>query len=86
MPGEQLRSSGHASCCAGCGAGLEGAEVGARGAARCSTCPPVKVVVTEHVAQRVRCACCAKVTAAVFAAEATAPACWGPGVHAWGWT
>jgi hypothetical protein len=45
--------------------------------------PPIAVEVTEHVSQRVACPC-GHVTAGVFPSEATAPACWGPGVRALG--
>ena len=38
---------------------------------------------TEHLSQWLRCSC-GCVTSAVFPSEATAPACWGPGVRALG--
>jgi transposase len=43
--------------------------------------PPVRVTVTDHIAQRRRCGC-GTVTTATFPPEAKAPVCWGPEVRA----
>lgn len=43
--------------------------------------PPVKVVVTEHRAERRKCGCGCETTAP-FPAEATGPACYGPNLRA----
>jgi transposase len=71
------------SVCAGCGGNLDGAPTVGSERRQVFDLPPVAVEVTEHVSERVRCAC-GHVTAGVFPAEATAPACWGPGVQALG--
>jgi transposase len=65
--------------CAGCGATLAGGTVVGSEKRQVFDLPPIKVEVTERVA-------CpgGHVTASVFPAEATAPACWGPGVKALG--
>jgi transposase len=44
--------------------------------------PPVRLVVTEHRAERVRCPHCHTLTPAVFPADVEAPAQYGPGVRA----
>jgi len=69
--------------CSGCGGGLAGGEVVGSQTRQVFDLPPIRVEVTEHVAVRVRCAC-GCVTTGAFPAEATAPACWGPGVRALG--
>jgi len=69
--------------CSGCGAGLGGGAVVGSKTRQVFDLPPVRVEVTEHVAVQVRCAC-GCVTTGAFPAEATAPACWGPGVRALG--
>jgi len=61
--------------CAGCGAALAGGTVVGSERRQVFDLPPIKVEVTEHVSQRVVCSC-GHVTAGVFPAEATAPACW----------
>jgi transposase len=45
--------------------------------------PPIELTVIEHQAERRECGC-GTVTTAAFPAEATAPACYGPGVAALG--
>lgn len=69
--------------CGGCGGDLAGARVVGAETRQVFDLPPIAVEVTEHVAQRVACSC-GCVTAGVFPAEATAPACWGPNVRALG--
>jgi len=72
-----------APSCRGCGAGLAAAEVVSTQRRQVLDLPPVIVEVTEHVAERVRCACGA-VNDATFPPEARSSACWGPGVRALG--
>ena len=69
--------------CAGCGGDLSDAALVGQEKRQVFDLPPIAVEVTEHLSQRLRCAC-GCVTAAVFPSEATAPACWGPGVRALG--
>lgn len=69
--------------CAHCGGELAGGKVVGSEKRQVFDLPAIKVEVTEHVSQRVVC-CCGHVTAGVFPFEATAPACWGPGVKALG--
>jgi len=69
--------------CAGCGAGLGGDEVVGAESRQVFDLPPIRPEVTDHIAHRVRCRCGHNTTAA-FPPEATAPACWGPGVRALG--
>ena len=67
--------------CDGCGDGLAGAEVVGTARRQVFDIPPIRLRVTEHRAQRRRCSC-GHTTAAAFPPEATAPACYGPGVRA----
>ncbi len=67
--------------CCGCGGGLAGAEIVSAERRQVFDLPPIKVKVTEHEAVRVRCGC-GTLNQAEFPPEATAPACWGPGVRA----
>lgn len=67
--------------CAGCGAGLDEAEVVGASRRQVFDIPPLRLRTVEHRALRRRCGC-GHVTAAVFPVEATAPACYGPGVRA----
>jgi transposase len=71
------------SVCAGCGGDLADAEVVGVEKRQVFDLPPATVEVTEHVRERRVCPC-GCVTAGVFPAEATAPACWGPRVRALG--
>jgi transposase len=71
------------STCGGCGADLGGARVVGSEKRQVFDLPPIKTEVTEHVSERVVCRC-GHVTNGVFPSEATAPACWGPGVKALG--
>ena len=64
-----------------CGEDLAGAEVMGEVRRQVIDLPPVRPVVTEHVAQRRRCSCGAE-TVAEFPPEAKAPVCWGPEVRA----
>jgi transposase len=67
--------------CAGCGGDLSAAAVVGSEKRQVFDLPPMSVEVTEHLSQRLKCRC-GCVTAAAFPSEATAPACWGPGVRA----
>ena len=69
--------------CSGCGGGLDGGEIVGDESRQVFDLPVVRAEVTDHVAQRVRCGC-GHTTTASFPPEATAPACWGPGVRALG--
>jgi transposase len=68
-------------CCEGCGASLVGAEVVGEVTRQVIDVPPMRVRVTDHVAEKRRCAC-GKVTTGDFPPEAKAPVCWGPEVRA----
>jgi len=67
--------------CRACERSLDDAEVVSTSARQVFDVPDPKVIVTEHRAQRRRCACGCETTAA-FPAEATAPACYGPSIKA----
>jgi transposase len=67
--------------CRGCESPLDDAEVVGETVRQVFDVPAPTVVVTEHRAQRRRCSC-GCVTTATFPAEATAPACYGPGIKA----
>ena len=67
--------------CAGCGGDLAAAEVVGEQSRQVFDLPPIGVEVTEHRVQSRRCSC-GQTTSAAFPAEATAPACYGPGVAA----
>jgi transposase len=69
--------------CRGCGADLSDAVVTGRQCRQVFDLPARRREVTEHVAERRRCACGCETTAG-FPSEATAPACWGPRVRAYG--
>jgi transposase len=69
------------AACAHCQAPLDGAaERVERRQVR--DLPPVRLEVTEHRAERVRCARCGRLAAAPFPAGVEAPAQYGPGVRA----
>ena len=67
--------------CDGCGDALADADVVGVARRQVFDIPPIRLSVTEHRAQRRRCAC-GHTTAAAFPPEARAPACYGPGVRA----
>jgi transposase len=67
--------------CGGCGADLAGAPVAGVEARQVFDLPPLGLRVTEHRAERRRCACGA-MTQAGFPAHARAAACYGAGVRA----
>jgi transposase len=67
--------------CEGCGGGLEDAPVVGHNVRQVFDLPPIRLVTTEHRAQHRRCSC-GRITAAVFPAHVTAPACYGPGLKA----
>jgi transposase len=67
--------------CGGCGADLAGAPVAGVEARQVFDLPPLGLRVTEHRAERRRCACGAT-TQAGFPAHARAAACYGAGVRA----
>ena len=67
--------------CRACEAALDDAEVVATTTRQVFDVPDPTVVVTEHQAERRRCACGCETTAA-FPPEATAPACYGPSIKA----
>jgi transposase len=69
------------SACEGCGGGLDDATVVGVARRQVFDLPEVRAHVVEHRAQRRRCGC-GHVTAGAFPPEATAPACYGPGVRA----
>jgi len=69
------------SRCGGCEGSLDGAPVVGEVVRQVFDVPDPVVVVTEHRSQRRRCGC-GCVTTAVFPAEATAPACYGPSIKA----
>lgn len=69
--------------CTGCGCGLGDAEVVGRERRQVFDLPPIKIEVTEHETIKVRCRC-GTLNQGAFPPEATAPACWGPGVRALG--
>jgi transposase len=67
--------------CEGCDGDLDDAPVVGAARRQVFDIPPLRLRVTEHCAQRRRCAC-GHITAARFPDAATAPACYGPGVRA----
>lgn len=67
--------------CTSCGADLLDAEVVGTERRQVFDLPEIRLWVTEHVAQRRRCACGCE-TKAPFPAVATAPACYGGGIRA----
>ena len=70
-------------CCQGCGASLECAEVIALQRRQVVDLPPLRLEVTEYVAQTRRCACGVTTTAA-FPKEASEPIQYGPRLKALG--
>jgi transposase len=71
------------TCCAGCGASLEGAEVVAQQRRQVVDLPPLRLEVSEHVAQSRRCGC-GVTTLAAFPQEASEPIQYGPRLKALG--
>jgi transposase len=67
--------------CGGCGADLAGAAVVGVEARQVFDLPALRLGVTEHRAERRRCAC-GSTTRAAFPAHVRAAACYGPGVRA----
>jgi transposase len=67
--------------CGGCGAELTAASVVSVEARQVFDLPPLGLRVTEHRAERRRCAC-GTTTAGCFPTHARAAACYGPGVRA----
>lgn len=67
--------------CDGCGGGLDDAPVTGEIIRQVFDLPPIRLVCTEHRAQRRRCGC-GSVTTARFPDQASGPACYGPGVRA----
>ena len=67
--------------CGGCDGELGDAPVVGSASRQVFDIPPLRLRVTEHCVQRRRCAC-GHVTTAGFPDEATAAACYGPGVRA----
>jgi len=67
--------------CENCGDSLAGAPVTGVVRRQVFELPPVKVTVTEHRAERRKCACGCETTAS-FPCEATGPACYGPNLRA----
>jgi transposase len=67
--------------CGGCGAELADAPVIGVQARQVFDLPPLRLGVTEHRAQRRRCAC-GSTTAAAFPTHVRAAACYGPGMRA----
>jgi transposase len=67
--------------CGGCGADLAGASVVGVEARQVFDLPPLRLLATEHRAERRRCAC-GTTTQAPFPDHVRAAACYGPGVRA----
>jgi transposase len=67
--------------CAGCGGDLVGGELVGEEARQVFELPPVRLLVSEHRAERRRCSC-GRVTAAAFPDGLDAPAQYGPSVRA----
>ena len=67
--------------CRGCGADLAGASVVGVQARQVFDLPPLRLLATEHRAERRRCAC-GTTTQAAFPDHVRAAACYGPGVRA----
>lgn len=68
------------SCCRACHRDLAGAEVVGEVVRQVVDLPPVRPVVTDHIAYRYRCTCGTE-TLGDFPPEARAPVCFGPGVR-----
>ena len=69
--------------CRSCGGDLSSAPVVGEQVRQVFDLPPIELVAVEHRAQQRACGCGALTTAS-FPPEATAPACYGPGVAALG--
>lgn len=69
------------SACRGCGGDLSGAEITGIESRQVFDLPDHRAEVTDHRAEKRRCACGCETTA-TFPPEAIAPACWGPKVRA----
>ena len=69
------------SACGQCSADLSAAPVIGASCRQVVDIPEPRLIVTDHVAERRRCAC-GHVTTATFPPEATGPTCWGPRVKA----
>ena len=67
--------------CGGCGADLADAPVVGVEARQVFDLPPLRLLATEHRAERRRCAC-GTTTAGRFPEHVRAAACYGPGVRA----
>jgi transposase len=67
--------------CGGCGADLAGASVVGVEARQVFDLPPLRLLATEHRAERRRCAC-GTTSQAAFPDHVRAAACYGPGVRA----
>ena len=67
--------------CHGCGSSLRDAPVVDVASRQVFDLPPVRVQVADHQVEYRRCSC-GHTSPGVFPPEATAPACWGPGVKA----
>jgi len=76
-----VRLTHRPDACCGCGGGLGSGVVVGEVRRQVFDIPTPQVIVTEHVAQTVRCGCGSETTAA-FPPEATAPACYGADVKA----
>jgi len=81
VPGPDVVVTHQPLRCRGCERALDDAEVVGTSARQVFDVPDPSVVVTEHRAERRRCACGCETTAA-FPPEATAPACYGPSIKA----
>jgi len=69
--------------CAGCGGGLEDAELIGLERRQVFDLPAeLRLEVCEHQALRRRCRCCGRVSAGVFPVRVRAPACYGPRLRA----
>jgi transposase len=87
-PGKHLAQVAHPDevvshvpvACESCGADLADAEVVSTERRQVFDLPEIALRVTEHVAERRRCACGCE-TKALFPEAATAPACYGPSVR-----
>jgi transposase len=69
------------SCCSACGSDLVSAVVVGQVVRQVIDVAPVRVTVTDHVAQKRQCSC-GKITVGEFPSFARAPVCWGPEVRA----
>ncbi|MFN0090003.1 MAG: IS66 family transposase [Acidimicrobiales bacterium] len=81
VPGPDVVVTHQPERCRGCERPLSDAAVIGQTRRQVFDVADPKVIVTEHVALRRRCVCGCETTAA-FPPEATAPACYGPGIKA----